>query len=223
MKHHYKIIEGVRPLIKFIKENCWDNLTARVYFLLVLIIAVGVLISTDGKGFKQNVSVNQVWLSGSDRLPYSEINKLYLRERDLAKDRLEGKLSPFLDRKNGTQILFILNKTDWKIRSVAVLFDVSYMSGSSQSVVLINGNVENDEDTIDGKLVRSVRFIINKEDMVKYFTDMKTLNMRVVEACGKIRPMKIEIKIDEALKEAVESTSKSINKIKKDINDLFSR
>lgn len=232
MKHDYRIIERVRPLIKFVKETCWDNLTARVYFFIILSMVGGSFILTGGKGFKSNSSVNQVWLKCSDKLPYgevnkklpySEINKIYFRKHDLVKDRLEGRSLPFLNLKNGTQLLVVFNTTDWDIRSIAVLFDINYMNGSSQSVVLINEFVKIDENMINNELVRSLRFIINDEDVIKYFTDMKILNMRVVEACGKIRPMKIEIKIDEALKEAVESTSKSINKIKKDINDLFSR
>lgn len=159
--------------------------------------------------------------NGNSNLPFSEIEK-FLTGTGIQNSSSKGSYS--YDAKTnsnfqesiiyGTGVLMFSNKTNWDIDSIRILFSIKYLNGSTRSIVLINEMMVPIKD-----LERSVFFNVRSEDMLNYFSDVKEFNWRVVDACGKIRPMKIEIKAKEAVKKAGES----MNKVIKGIDDLFSR
>ena len=139
---------------------------------------------------------------GSSRIPDAEIKKFFFVSHCQSINRDEF----------GRSFVHIMGETDWDIDFVQVWFEIKYANGTSRQRILANKEIV-------FRSKSSISFIVSEEDKVAYFTDFKEFNYRVVDACGKIRPMKIEIKAKEALKEAGES----INKVIKGIDDLFSR
>ena len=139
---------------------------------------------------------------GSSKLPDSEIKKFSSRV-------YEGGIVPNIF---GEWNEDIRNFTDWDIDSVQVLFEIIYNNGTTRQIIF-------NSQGMGSPHILYIPFNIGKKDLIETFTDVKKCNYRVVRACGKIRPMKIEIKAKEALKEAGES----INKVIKGFDDLFSR
>ena len=107
--------------------------------------------------------------------------------------------------------MYIENKTDWDIDLIQVWFDIKYVNGANRQTIL-----KKERTDVSNRLMF---FEVSHEDKIEYFTDVKNFSFRVVAACGKIRPMKIEVKIKEAFRKAGES----MNKVMKEIGDLFSR
>ena len=136
---------------------------------------------------------------GSSRLPEIEIKKFHSFVN-----------SEYINI-YGQPRVYIGAFTDWNIDSVHVLFEIEYLNGTTRQEVLEN-RIVLDADRI-------IVFQVREEDKIKCFTDVKKFNFRVVAACGKLRPMKIEIKISEAFKKIENKSSEAL----KEFTDLFSR
>jgi hypothetical protein len=138
--------------------------------------------------------------NGSSKLPEIEVKKFHSFDN-----------SEYFNA-YGYPRVYIGAFTDWNINSVHVLFDIVYLDGSTRQEILENSGIDLGLDKI-------LVFSVSKENKIKYFTDVKKFNFRVVSACGKLRPMKIEIKISEAFKKIENKSSEAL----KEFTDLFSR
>jgi hypothetical protein len=141
---------------------------------------------------------------GSSRLPEIEVKKFHSFVN-----------SEYINS-YGQPRVYIGAYTDWNIDSVHVLFEIEYLDGTTRQEILGNKEIILNSDRI-------IVFLVKEEDRIKYFSDVKKFNYRVVAACGKLRPMKIEIKMTEAFKKIEKGSNEAWTEFKKEFTDLFSR
>lgn len=136
---------------------------------------------------------------GSSPLPDKETKKF-----------VSGNVSIFNRTGYGGWKLVTAVETDWNITSAQISFGFEYNDGAKRQIILKSDNIY--------ASTGGIAFYF-EGDQTKDLNDIKTYNFRIVSACGDLRPMKIEIKAKEAMKEAGDSAKKAI----KGIEELFSR
>ena len=95
------------------------------------------------------------------------------------------------------------------------MFEIEYLNGTTRREILGNKEIILSPDKI-------IVFLVKEEDRVKYFSDVKKFNYRVVAACGKLRPMKIEIKMTEAFKKIEKGSNEACGQnLKKNLLTYF--